>query len=429
MMDSPRTQSPLRDFESSPFAQQHIRRRNSHILKFNFRVAVGRVIVTVNAEHPHDFQPRRIHRHQNHGLLLMWRRRGIGLPHENGNLAARIARARRPPLPSIDHILVAALYDARADVGCVRGRHVWLGHRKTRSNFSRKQRCEPFFFLLDRSVARQHFHISRIRRGAIKNFRGHMAAPHDFAQRRVFQVRQARASLIIGQKQIPQAGCASFDLQFFDDPGRLPPVVFDFVMEALLVGINMRIHEFLQAALHSLSFLVEFEAHDLRYFPVNAGGRFCRKCATPPLKSCDFRLSSISCSAIVKASPSGWNIASYTCFLITRNERGLTFDAKSLAYSFTFAKNPSCPNTWFVKPIRKASAASTMRAEKSRSSAFAWPINRGNIQASPYSAMSPRRANAVLNFALSDANRMSQYKAITKPSPTTGPLIAAITGF
>ena len=70
-----------------------------------------------------------------------------------------------------------------------------------------------------------------------------------------------------------------------------------------------------------------------------------------------------------------------------------------------------------------------MRAEKSRSSALACPINRGSIQASPYSAISPRRANAVLNFALSEAKRISQYNAMTRPSPTTGPLIAAITGF
>src|SRR5271163_1320146 len=78
--------------------------------------------------------------------------------------------------------------------------------------------------------------------------------------------------------------------------------------------------------------------------------------------------------------------------------------------------------------MRKASAASINRAEKSRSSAFAWPTSRGNIQAIPYSAISPRRANAVLNRAASDAKRKSQYKAITSPNPTAGPLIAAITG-
>ncbi len=70
-----------------------------------------------------------------------------------------------------------------------------------------------------------------------------------------------------------------------------------------------------------------------------------------------------------------------------------------------------------------------MRADNSRSSAFAGPISRGKSHARPYSAISPRFAKAVPNRAPSDAKRRSQYREMMKPSPTAGPLTAAITGF
>ena len=78
--------------------------------------------------------------------------------------------------------------------------------------------------------------------------------------------------------------------------------------------------------------------------------------------------------------------------------------------------------------MRSASCAPKMRADSRMSIAFAWPIILGNSQARPYSAISPRRAKAVPNFASSEAKRRSQNIAITSPSPTAGPLTAAITG-
>ena len=47
------------------------------------------------------------------------------------------------------------------------------------------------------------------------------------------------------------------------------------------------------------------------------------------------------------------------------------------------------------------------RAEYMRSSALCMPTSRGRSHARPYSAMSPRCENAVVNFAVSAAKRMS----------------------
>ena len=71
------------------------------------------------------------------------------------------------------------------------------------------------------------------------------------------------------------------------------------------------------------------------------GCTFLTKCATPSLKSAHSKLASISCSDRSNERVSVSNIASYTCRLMMRVDRGLTFDARSIAYSRTFSINLS----------------------------------------------------------------------------------------
>jgi hypothetical protein len=53
---------------------------------------------------------------------------------------------------------------------------------------------------------------------------------------------------------------------------------------------------------------------------------------------------------------------------------------------------------------------------------------RGSIQLMPCSAISPRRANAVVKTVLSAAKRRSQYSACTSPMPAVAPFNMPITG-
>ncbi len=46
----------------------------------------------------------------------------------------------------------------------------------------------------------------------------------------------------------------------------------------------------------------------------------------------------------------------------------------------------------------------------------------------PYSAIRPRRLNAVVNLAPAAANRTSHISACVRPMPAHAPLIAAING-
>ena len=66
--------------------------------------------------------------------------------------------------------------------------------------------------------------------------------------------------------------------------------------------------------------------------------------------------------------------------------------------------------------------------ENRTSLALAIPISLGKIQPTPHSAIKPLLEKALENTAPSFANLMSQYKAIMKPTPAAGPLIAAIIG-
>ena len=56
------------------------------------------------------------------------------------------------------------------------------------------------------------------------------------------------------------------------------------------------------------------------------------------------------------------------------------------------------------------------------------PTIRGSSQSSPNSATTARCGKAAENIAVGLAKRMSQAAAISTPTPTHGPLIAAMTG-
>ena len=85
----------------------------------------------------------------------------------------------------------------------------------------------------------------------------------------------------------------------------------DLIEKALLVWINVLVHEGLQAALQSPSLCryIRISLGTL-YLPVKAGARFSRKCATPSLKSSLLKLASYFALGASNASQSVWNIAS-----------------------------------------------------------------------------------------------------------------------
>ena len=177
-------------------------------------------------------------------MLLMARRLRVRLAHEDGDLAARIARSRRPPLAPIQHILIAIAHDAGADIGRVGRSYSRLGHAVAGTDPALEQRRQPLLFLLRRAVARQHFHVAGIGGGAVEDLGCHRHAAHDLAQRCIFQVGQARAPFMVRQEKIPKPSRAGFRLQLFDDGHRLPASsIGDLSVIERFVRIDMLVHE------------------------------------------------------------------------------------------------------------------------------------------------------------------------------------------
>ena len=198
-----------------------------------------------------------------------------------------------------------------------------------------------------------------------------------------------------------------------------------FLFEALLVWIDVLVHEALQPPLQFLRLRAEFKVHMAA--AIFAGED--RRALFDKMRDAFFEIFALQALPAFPARKSqtlrqAFETSRCTLArLITRNDRGLTFEASSSAYSCTFSMKRILRKNLIHQPIRNASAASISRAENSKSSAFAGPTRRGNIHAIPYSAINPRSANAVPNRAASEAKRKSQYNAITNPRPTAGPLI------
>ena len=82
---------------------------------------------------------RRVHRHQDHRLLLMRRRVGVALAHEDRDPAARVAGAGDPPLAAVDDVVVAVAHDA--STGCWWRRTTRRPARSSRSTSGSRRRA------------------------------------------------------------------------------------------------------------------------------------------------------------------------------------------------------------------------------------------------------------------------------------------------
>ena len=208
-MNAPGSEPALRDFEPAAFAEQHVARRHADVLEVDFHVAVRRVVVAEHAQRPHHVDARRVGRHQDHRLLRMARRFGIGLAHHDVDPAARIARARDPPLAAVDHVIVAVAQDRRLDVGRIARCDRRLGHHERGADLAGQQRLLATVLLRVGAVALDRFHVAGVGRGAVEHLGRPRNAAHRFGQRRVFEIGQPGAMRRVAEETdstIPRPG-------------------------------------------------------------------------------------------------------------------------------------------------------------------------------------------------------------------------------
>ncbi|MEY9204773.1 hypothetical protein ABIF05_003883 [Bradyrhizobium elkanii] len=187
-------------------------------------------------------------------LLLMLGGVEVGLAHQDRDLAAGIADARRPPFAAVDDVVIAVLLDAGLDVGGVGRSDRRLGHQEGGADLAVHQRAQPFALLLLGAVADEHFHVAGIGGGAVEHFGRPGDAAHLLRQQRVFEIGQSRAMEFIvfmrgrRHEHVPEAFGLRLLLQILEDRDHLPARAFG----VLLVvdrhgGPNMRFHESLNA--------------------------------------------------------------------------------------------------------------------------------------------------------------------------------------
>ena len=272
MVDAPRAQAGLGYFKTAPLAEQDVAHWYAYVLKQDFHMPVRRVVIAHHMQRAQHRDARRVGRHQHHALLGMAGCLRIGFPHQDVDRAARITRARDPPFAPVDHIVVPIALDAGGDVGGIAGGHIGFGHGKGGTDFTVKQRLEPAAFGVLRTKAGHGFHVAGIGRGTVENFAGPEHAPHDFGQRGVFLVAQARARETGGlravhrQKQIPQTGLAGQWLEPLDGLQRRPALARsgvgrNFLRDGGFGRVHMGVHEVLQTQLQGFGFIGVFEVH------------------------------------------------------------------------------------------------------------------------------------------------------------------------
>jgi len=94
VVDAPGTQSPLDDFETLAFAENHVGGGDAHVGEGDVTVAVGRVIKTHHGQHAVDGYAGGVAGDEDDGLLLVFVLVvGVGLAEYDEDLAARVANA------------------------------------------------------------------------------------------------------------------------------------------------------------------------------------------------------------------------------------------------------------------------------------------------------------------------------------------------
>ena len=267
MVNAARAEAALGDLEAATFAEQQIAHRHAHVLQPHFHVAVRRVVVAEHRQRAHHLDALGVRGHDDHRLLRVAWRVGVGLAHHDVDRAARVTRAGGPPLGAVDHVLVTVALDAALDVGGIRRSHSRLGHQKGRADLAAQQRLHPAVLDGFAGVALQRFHVAGVGCRAVEDLGRERHPTHDFTQRCVLQIGQAlRCAGTAGQEQVPQARSEGLGLELFDNLGGDPriavfPVLGNFRVEARFVRVDVLIHEREQALAHGLDFVGVVELH------------------------------------------------------------------------------------------------------------------------------------------------------------------------
>ena len=142
---------------------------------------------------------------------------GIRHAHQDRERAAGRRRAARPPLVRVDHVVVAVALDAALDVGGVGARDPRLGHREARPDLAVEQRDRATPPAAAACRTRRAAPCCRCRARSSSWPPRERRLAHELAQRRVLDVRQARAEVASGRKRFHRPALVRLGLELLHD--------------------------------------------------------------------------------------------------------------------------------------------------------------------------------------------------------------------
>ena len=134
-----RAEPALGDRETVALGAQHVRGRHAHVGELHLAMTEP-VLVAEHREVAQHLDAGCVSGDEDHALLSVRRPVGVGLAHEDDQLAVRVEDPRRVPLAAVEDVLVALAADGRGDVARVGAGHGRLGHREGRPDLAVEQR-------------------------------------------------------------------------------------------------------------------------------------------------------------------------------------------------------------------------------------------------------------------------------------------------
>lgn len=109
-MDTARSKTSLKNFETAAFAGDEVRLVHPDVLKEHLRVAVRSIVVAEHGQVPDELDTSERLLDEQDGLPgVRVGVVGVGLADKDHDLAARVGEARGPPLATVDNVIVGVL--------------------------------------------------------------------------------------------------------------------------------------------------------------------------------------------------------------------------------------------------------------------------------------------------------------------------------
>ena len=264
VVDPARAEASLGDAEAVAFLLQQVVRGDANVLEGHLHVPLG-VLVAEDRQVAERGDPGGVQRHDDHRLLPVGISVGVGDAHEDRDRAVGPAGVGRPPLATVDDVLVAVTLDAGLDVAGIGGRHRGFGHGEAGPDLAVEEGHQPLLLLRAGAVLGQHLHVPGVRRVAVEDLGREGDLAHELGQGGVLEVGQAGAPLLVGQEQVPQPGRLRLGLQVLHDLRVVVriPAVADLLLVDRFVREHLGVHELADLLLQPLNTLARREVHRL----------------------------------------------------------------------------------------------------------------------------------------------------------------------